>query len=100
MKILIVVGARPNFMKAAPILKAIRAFNSNRAEWADGILPVLVHTGQNTAKNLSDIFFSDLGVRAPDRHLGVDTSSLGRQLATLFESFEKVLDEVNSLDWR
>jgi UDP-N-acetylglucosamine 2-epimerase (non-hydrolysing) len=63
MKILIVVGARPNFMKAAPILKAIRAFNSSRAEWAEEIFPVLVHTGQHYDSQMSDAFFTDLGCR-------------------------------------
>jgi UDP-N-acetylglucosamine 2-epimerase (non-hydrolysing) len=53
----------------------------------------LVHTGQNTADNLSRVFFDELGLRAPDVSLGVDTSSLGRQLATLYEGFERVLDE-------
>jgi len=47
MKLLIVVGARPNFMKAAPILKAIRQFNASRDEWAEPIAPILVHTGQH-----------------------------------------------------
>jgi len=46
MKILI-VGARPNFMKAAPILKAMGEFNAMRGEWAETLSPILVHTGQH-----------------------------------------------------
>lgn len=84
MRVLTVLGTRPEIIRLSRIIPLLDA----------GCDHVLVHTGQNTAKNLSDIFFTDLGVRAPDRHLGVDTSSLGRQLATLFEFFEKVLDEV------
>jgi len=47
MKIVVVVGTRPNFIKAAPILKAIREFNGMRGQWAGTIQPILVHTGQH-----------------------------------------------------
>ena len=53
-----------------------------------------MHTGQNSSDNLSEVFFRELQVRKPDRYLGVDTSTFGRQLATLFEGFEKALDEI------
>ena len=59
MKLLIVVGARPNFMKAAPILKAVREFNASRGEWAGAIEPVLVHTGQHYDAQMSDAFFAE-----------------------------------------
>lgn len=78
-----VLGTRPEIIRLSRIIPAIDGIAEHR----------LVHTGQNAASNLSQLFFDELGVRAPDQHLGVDTSSFGRQLATLFERFETVLDE-------
>jgi UDP-N-acetylglucosamine 2-epimerase (non-hydrolysing) len=72
MKIVVVVGARPNFMKAAPILKAIREFNGMRGEWAGAIQPILVHTGQHYDAKMSDAFFADLEMPTPDVFLGRD----------------------------
>jgi UDP-N-acetylglucosamine 2-epimerase (non-hydrolysing) len=91
MKILIVVGARPNFMKAAPILKAIRAFNSSRAEWVEEIFSVLVHTGQHYDSQMSDAFFADLGLPKPDVFLGVGSGSHAEQTAEIMKRFEPVL---------
>ena len=62
MKVLSVVGARPNFVKIAPLLREM--------ERRPQIEPVLVHTGQHYDAAMSDVFFTDLGIRAPDRHLG------------------------------
>ena len=91
MKILIVVGARPNFMKAAPILKAIRDFNTSRAEWTEEILPVLVHTGQHYDSRMSDMFFADLDLPRPDVFLGVGSGSHAEQTAEIMKRFEPVL---------
>jgi UDP-N-acetylglucosamine 2-epimerase (non-hydrolysing) len=84
MRILTVLGTRPEIIRLSRIIPRLDDIGDH----------VLVHTGQNHSDNLSRVFFDELGLRAPDRHLGVDTSSFGRQLATLFEGFEKVLDEV------
>jgi len=83
-KILTVLGTRPEIIRLSRIIPAL----DNVAEH------VLVHTGQNSSDNLSEVFFRDLRIRKPDRYLGVDTSSFGRQLATLFEGFERTLDEI------
>lgn len=91
MKILIVVGARPNFMKAAPILKAIRAFNTMRAEWAEMLTPVLVHTGQHYDARMSDAFFADLDLPQPDVFLGAGSGSHAEQTAEIMKRFEPVL---------
>jgi len=91
MKILIVVGARPNFMKAAPILKGIREFNSRRAEWAEEIVPVLVHTGQHYDSQMSDAFFADLELPKPDVFLGVGSGSHAEQTAEIMKRFEPVV---------
>jgi len=91
MKILVVVGARPNFMKAAPILKAIREFNSAHAEWAETIDPVLVHTGQHYDAQMSDAFFADLEMPRPDVFLGAGSGSHAEQTAEIMKRFEPVL---------
>ncbi|HOO57038.1 MAG TPA: UDP-N-acetylglucosamine 2-epimerase (non-hydrolyzing) [bacterium] len=85
MKILNVVGARPNFMKIGPLC---RAFESRA-----GIESLLVHTGQHYDQNMSRIFFDDLELPRPDMNLGVGSGTHGVQTARVMESFEKVLME-------
>ena len=91
MKLLVVVGARPNFMKAAPILKAVREFNASRAEWAEPIVPFLVHTGQHYDAQMSDAFFADLELPHPDVFLGAGSGSHAAQTAEIMRCFEPVL---------
>lgn len=90
-----VVGARPNFMKVAPIIKAIEAHNRMLRESAPaGSQPidhVLVHTGQHYDKIMSDSFFADLNLPAPDVHLGVGSGSHAAQTADIMRKFEEVL---------
>src|SRR5580700_5587098 len=88
MKIMSVVGARPNFMKAAPILAAIQ--ERNRA-CGTGIESVLVHTGQHYDPIMSDSFFAELGLPSPDAHLGVGSGSHAAQTAEVIKKFEGVL---------
>src|SRR5512132_4441765 len=75
MKIIIVVGARPNFMKVAPILRAITAYNSVATQDSCALQPMLVHTGQHYDAVMSDAFFTDLGLPKPDIFLGVGSGS-------------------------
>jgi UDP-N-acetylglucosamine 2-epimerase (non-hydrolysing) len=82
MKILHVVGARPNYMKIAPVMKAIA-----RAGYA---AQKLVHTGQHYDYAMSDVFFTDLGMPVPDIHLGVGSGSHADQTAKVMVGFEKV----------
>jgi UDP-N-acetylglucosamine 2-epimerase (non-hydrolysing) len=100
MRIMSVVGARPNFMKAAPIVSAIRDRNSrispNRAGAEPGlqcppIQHVLVHTGQHYDEAMSGSFFTDLGLPAPDIHLGVGSGSHAAQTAEIMRRFEIIL---------
>jgi len=88
MKIIVVVGARPNFMKAAPILRAIEAENRHEP---GAIVPVLVHTGQHYDAAMSDAFFADLKLAKPDIHLGVGSASHARQTADIMMKFEAVI---------
>lgn len=83
-RVCLVVGARPNFVKAAPILEALR-------DYAD-INVTLVHTGQHYDANLSDVFFDDLGIPTPDVHLQVGSGSHAFQTGRTMEAFESYLD--------
>jgi UDP-N-acetylglucosamine 2-epimerase (non-hydrolysing) len=85
MKILHVVGARPNFMKVAPILGDLRKHAA--------VVQVLVHTGQHYDEKMSDVFFQDLGMPAPDVHLGVGSGSHAQQTAKVMVAIEPVLLE-------
>jgi UDP-N-acetylglucosamine 2-epimerase (non-hydrolysing) len=99
-KIMTVVGARPNFMKAAPILAAIQDYNkravvSQDKEGAEDtpfkLQSVLVHTGQHYDEAMSDRFFADLNIPKPNVHLGVGSSSHAAQTAEIIKRFEEVL---------
>ncbi|MEX2526026.1 MAG: UDP-N-acetylglucosamine 2-epimerase (non-hydrolyzing) [Gemmatimonadota bacterium] len=81
-RILHVVGARPNFMKIAPILSALK-------EYPDAE-PRLVHTGQHYDEALSRIFFQDLGLPKPDDDLGVGSGSHAQQTARIMMAFEPI----------
>lgn len=83
MHILHVVGARPNFMKAAPVVAAIAA----RPE----AVQTLVHTGQHYDRNMSEIFFSQLGLPVPDVNLEVGSGSHAVQTAQIMIRFEQVV---------
>ncbi len=82
-KILHVVGARPNFMKIAPVMRAVE-----RAGFAD---VVLVHTGQHYDASMSDVFFTDLGMPRPDHFLGVGSGSHAEQTAKVMVELERTL---------
>lgn len=90
MKVLSVVGARPQFVKLAPV---------SRAFSADGdVEHVIVHTGQHYDALLSDVFFDDLRIPAPDVHLGVGSAGHGAQTGRMLEQIEPVL-EAHRPDW-
>ena len=82
MKILTVIGARPQFIKAAAVSRRLRA--------RPGATEVLVHTGQHYDENMSDVFFSELGIPAPDHHLGVGSGSHGAMTGRMLEKIEAV----------
>jgi UDP-N-acetylglucosamine 2-epimerase (non-hydrolysing) len=91
MKILNVVGARPNFMKISPIISAIR--HRSVVESAHGGLHIeqyLVHTGQHYDQELSGLFFDQLGIPSPDVNLGVGSGSHAVQTAEIMKKFETV----------
>lgn len=89
LRILLVAGARPNFMKVAPILAQLES---------RGLQATLVHTGQHYSPELSDNILRDLGVREPDFNLGVGSGTHAEQTARVMEAFEPVLLKTRP-DW-
>jgi UDP-N-acetylglucosamine 2-epimerase (non-hydrolysing) len=84
-KVLHVVGARPNFMKIAPVMRALAPSRSVRQ--------VLVHTGQHYDDRMARIFFEELEIPQPDRDLEVGSGSQAEQTAAVLTRFEKVVEE-------
>jgi len=83
-KLYCIVGARPNFMKIAPIMRALR-------EQAGSIKPILVHTGQHYDEAMNDTFFEQLGIPSPDIHLDVGSGTHAAQTAEIMKRFEPVI---------
>ena len=82
LKIICVCGARPNFMKIAPLMEALAG--------VEDVETLLVHTGQHYDERMSELFFRDLGIRAPDFNLGVGSGSHAQQTAEIMRRFEPV----------
>ncbi len=91
LKVINVVGARPNFMKVAPIVEAMR-------RRASEFTPLVVHTGQHYDERMSAAFFRDLQLPAPDVYLGVGSGSHAQQTAAVMQRFEPVVLEEKP-DW-
>ena len=100
MKLLLVAGARPNFMKVAPLIHAIRAHNAEylASQTATQIEFVLVHTGQHYDEKMSKVFFAELGIPEPDFNLAVGSGSHAVQTANVMLKFEPVL-QAEKPDW-
>lgn len=91
MKILTVIGARPQFIKAAPVSRAIRSLGGTRTGM-NAIVEVLVHTGQHYDREMSDVFFQELDLPEPAHHLGVGPGPHGQQTGKMLEGVERVLE--------
>ena len=90
MKIISVVGARPNFMKIAPLVRAIEKHNANRQSSVI-IDHLLVHTGQHYDYEMSQVFFQELDLPKPDFHLNIGSGTHGEQTGRVMIEFEKLL---------
>ncbi len=80
----LIVGARPNFMKMAPLYRELKRY-------PDEFIIRLIHTGQHYDKRMSQFFFDDLGLPKPDEYLEVGSGTHGEQTARIIERYEKVL---------
>ena len=85
MRVICVAAARPNFMKIKPVMDALER---------QSVEVVLVHTGQHYDESMNDVFFRDLGLRSPDRHLGTGSGSHAEQTGRVMIAFEPVLNDV------
>ena len=82
MNIFHIVGARPNFMKVAPVLSALKGRKS--------VAQTLIHTGQHYDVNMSHVFFQQLGIPAPDVNLGVGSGTHAKQTAEIMIRLEPI----------
>ncbi len=98
LKLVVVAGARPNFMKVAPLLRRIAERNARPESGVPQIQALLVHTGQHYDEKMSEIFFRDLGIAPPDFNLGVGSGSHAVQTAKILTGFEAVCNETKP-DW-
>ena len=109
MKIISVVGARPNFMKIAPFIKAIKQYNETlnlspagggvgKPVGGKGVEHLLVHTGQHYDDRMSTAFFEALNIPNADINLGIGSGSHAEQVGKTMIAFEKVLEQEKP-DW-
>jgi UDP-GlcNAc3NAcA epimerase len=91
MNLLTVVGARPQFVKAATLSRAIARHNASRPGAA--VIEKIVHTGQHYDANMSEVFFQELEIPAPTFHLGIGSGSHGAQTGRMLEAIEAVIGE-------
>ena len=90
MKLLTIIGARPQIIKAAALSRAIRHWNETHP-FDQAVHEVILHTGQHYDENMSTVFFQELGIPEPDINLHVGSGSHGTQTAKMMEGIEKVL---------
>jgi UDP-N-acetylglucosamine 2-epimerase (non-hydrolysing) len=98
LKLLLIAGARPNFMKVAPLIKCIRQHGADGKQNGTSLDYRLVHTGQHYDAKMSDIFFGELGIPASDINLGVGSGSHAVQTANVMTKFEPVCEQERP-DW-
>ena len=98
LKMIVVAGARPNFMKVGPFMKQIATLNARKDPALPQVEALLVHTGQHYDENMSEVFFRELGIHPPDINLGVGSGSHAVQTAKIITSFEAVCEREKP-DW-
>jgi len=91
MKIVTIVGARPQFIKAAPVSRAIDRHNRHPADNPSRITEFILHTGQHYDHGLSQIFFDEMQISEPDANLGIGSGSQGQQTGRMLIRIEEVL---------
>ena len=86
-KLCIVVGARPNFIKAAPIITAIKKYRKDHKD----LNYFLIHTGQHYDENMSDVFFKEMGIPQPHYQLNIGSGNHGKQTGEMIGQIEEIL---------
>jgi len=89
MKVVNIVGARPQFIKAATVSRAIHRHNSELS--VSDISEIIIHTGQHYDYNMSQVFFEELEIPEPQYNLGVGSGSHGKMTGAMLEKIEQVL---------
>jgi len=92
MKIITVIGARPQFVKAAPVSRAIRIHNETEGQTIH-IQDIIIHTGQHYDANMSDVFFDELGISPPAYNLGIGSGSHAEQTGQMLIQLEALLQK-------
>jgi UDP-GlcNAc3NAcA epimerase len=85
MKILTIVGARPQFVKAATVSRAIK----NHSDLTE----IIVHTGQHFDKNMSDVFFEEMQIPQPNYHLNINSVGHGAMTGRMLEGIEEIIHQ-------
>lgn len=100
MRVITIVGARPQFIKAATVSRAIRAYNTKPEQKEQGacIEEIIVHTGQHFDANMSDVFFSQLDIPQPCHNLGIASLGHGAMTGRMLEAIESLIKE-HRPDW-
>ncbi|MBJ6749689.1 non-hydrolyzing UDP-N-acetylglucosamine 2-epimerase [Geomonas anaerohicana] len=93
MKIVTVLGARPQFVKAAAVSRAIAAHNAAQPDSTTVLQEVIVHTGQHFDENMSDIFFREMEIPPPHYHLAINSVGHGAMTGRMLEKIEEILLE-------
>lgn len=89
MKIVTIVGARPQFVKAAVISRAITRYNIQNVD--KSIQEIIIHTGQHYDSNMSEVFFDEMKIPQPHYHLGIGGGAQGAMTGRMLEKIEEVL---------
>ena len=90
MKIVTIIGARPQFIKAAPVNRAIAEHNRLTSH-SSRLTEVIIHTGQHFDADMSDVFFKELNIPKPDYNLGINSTNHGAMTGRMLEKIEKIL---------
>ena len=91
MKIATIIGARPQFIKSAPVSRAIMHNNEELVADCPPVTEVIIHTGQHFDADMSDVFFKELDIPKPDYNLGINSGTHGAMTGRMLEKIEKIL---------
>lgn len=90
-KIATIIGARPQFIKAAPVSRAITKYNKKAVADYPPVTEIIIHTGQHFDANMSEIFFKELDIAKPDYNLGINSATHGAMTGHMLEKIEELL---------